>query len=210
MRLIRNDIGSWSSLWEVSPKDGAGNVTSGDVMLHKSKRCFAKADGKFVAMVGVEDLIVVTTQDAILVSHKDAVQDAKIIAGLLKEQGRPEWEVHTEVYRPWGKFCSVDQGAGYQVKRIMVNPGQKLSVQMHHYRAEHWVVVSGTAKVTKGDEEFLLSENESTYIPIGEIHSLENPAEVVLEIIEIQSGTYLGEDDIVRFSDRYGRVVDSN
>lgn len=201
-----SDIGSWSSLWDVSEKDIRGNVASGDVLLHETNNSFIRTDDKLVACVGVNDLVIVSTKDALLVAKKDRVQDAKLIAQRLKAEGRPEWEIHREVYRPWGMFDSIDQGDRYQVKRITVKPGAKLSVQMHHHRAEHWVIVSGSAKVTNGDKTFLLSENESTYIPIGVVHALENPGKVDLEIIEIQSGTYLGEDDIVRFEDVYGRV----
>ncbi|MGB1373694.1 MAG: mannose-1-phosphate guanylyltransferase/mannose-6-phosphate isomerase [Aequoribacter sp.] len=201
-----NDIGSWSSLWDVSDKDNSGNATIGDVILHDTTNSFVRADEKLVALVGLEDIVVVSTKDATLVARTDKVQDAKAVASQLKREGRSEWELHREVYRPWGKYDSIDHGARYQVKRITVNPGAKLSVQMHHHRAEHWIVVSGSAKVTNGDETFILSENESTYIPIGKIHALENPGKVPLEIIEIQSGSYLGEDDIVRFEDRYGRV----
>ena len=200
-----NDIGSWSSLWDMSEKDEAGNATVGDVILLATTNSYVRTDEKLVALVGLDDVVVVSTSDATLVAGKDSVQDAKLIAADLKKDGRSEWELHKEVYRPWGKYDSVDHGERYQVKRITVNPGAKLSVQMHHHRAEHWVVVSGSAKVTNGDETFLLSENESTYIPIGVVHALENPGKVPLEIIEIQSGTYLGEDDIVRFADRYGR-----
>ena len=201
-----NDIGSWSSLWDVSNKDEAGNATSGDTLLLNTTNSFVRSDDKLVALVGIDDVVVVSTKDATLVAHKGSVQDAKLIAADLKKSGRSEWELHREVYRPWGKYDSVDHGDQYQVKRITVNPGAKLSVQMHHHRAEHWVVVSGSAKVTNGDKTFLLAENESTYIPIGVVHALENPGEVPLEIIEIQSGSYLGEDDIVRFSDLYGRA----
>ena len=157
--------------------------------------------------MGLDGVVVVSTKDATLVAHKDRVQDAKAIASQLKSEGRSEWELHREVYRPWGKYDSVDHGERYQVKRITVKPGAKLSVQMHHHRAEHWVVVSGVARVTSGDETFLLGENESTYIAVGVVHALENPGKVPLEIIEIQSGSYLGEDDIVRISDVYGRVL---
>ena len=201
-----NDIGSWSSLWDVSKKDGAGNATSGDVKLYDTANCLVRADDKLVALLGVEDVVVVSTKDVTLVAHKDRVQDAKMIAADIEREGRREWELHREVHRPWGKYDSVDQGARHQVKRITVKPGAKLSVQMHHHRAEHWVVVTGSAKVTRGEKTFLLSENESTYIPIGVVHALENPGKEPLEIIEIQSGTYLGEDDIVRFSDIYGRT----
>jgi len=200
-----NDIGSWSSLWDVSDKDDSGNSTAGDVMLIDTKNSFIRTDEKLVASVGLEDVVIVSTKDATLVAHKDRVQDAKVFASQLKTEERSEWELHREVYRPWGKYDSVDHGQRYQVKRITVKPGAKLSVQMHNHRAEHWVVVSGLARVTNGDQTFLLFENESTYIPVGVIHSLENPTEVPLEIIEIQSGTYLGEDDIVRFEDKYGR-----
>ena len=201
-----NDIGSWSSLWEISRKDEAGNSISGDVMLLDAANSFVRADERLVALIGLEDVVVVSTKDATLVAHRDRVQDSKIIASKLRDEGRSEWELHREVFRPWGKYDSVDHGERYQVKRITVKPGAKLSVQMHHHRAEHWVVVSGSALVTNGEKTFLLSENESTYIPVGVVHALENPGKTPLEIIEIQSGSYLGEDDIVRFSDRYGRV----
>lgn len=201
-----DDIGSWCSLWDVSEKDENGNSMSGDVVLRDSRNSYIRAEDKLIAAVGIDDLVVVSTKDALLVAHKDRVQDAKLIAGKLRDDGRTEWEYHREVYRPWGKYDSIDSGDRYQVKRITVKPGAKLSLQMHHHRAEHWVVVSGIAKVTNGDETFILSENQSTYIPVGVIHALENPGLVPLEIIEIQSGSYLGEDDIVRFEDRYGRV----
>lgn len=201
-----SDVGSWSSLWDISDKDESGNAVSGDAILLDVKNSFVKADEKLVALVGIDDVVVISTKDATLVASKSSVQDAKLIASELKNLGRTEWALHREVYRPWGKYDSVDQGLRYQVKRITVKPGAKLSVQMHHHRAEHWIVVSGTAKVTKGDDLFLLAENESTYIPVGVVHALENPGKVPLEIIEIQSGSYLGEDDIVRFEDRYGRV----
>lgn len=201
-----SDIGSWTSLWDVSKKDENGNASEGDALLHNTNNCYIRADNKLVAAVGLDDLIIVDTKDALMVAHKDAVQDAKIIAQQLKENARSEWELHREVCRPWGKYDSVDNSDRYQVKRITVKPGAKLSVQMHHHRAEHWIVVSGTALVKNGDETFLLSENESTYIPIGVVHALENPGKVDLELIEVQSGSYLGEDDIVRFEDKYGRV----
>ena len=201
-----SDIGSWSSLWDISEKDKNGNAFIGDVMLHETRNSFVRTDNKLVAAVGVDDLVIVSTKDVLLVAHKDKVQDVKIIAEQLKIDSRSEWEFDREVYRPWGKYDSIDSGEGYQVKRITVKSGAKLSVQMHHYRAEHWIVVSGTAKVTNGDKTFLLEENESTYIPIGAIHALENPGKNELELIEVQSGTYLGEDDIVRFEDIYGRV----
>jgi mannose-1-phosphate guanylyltransferase len=201
-----SDIGSWSSLWDISEKDENGNVLHGDVLLHETNNSFIRTDGKLVASVGVDDLVIVSTKDVVMVAHKNSVQDVKEIAKKLKDKGRTEWELNREIYRPWGKYDSIDFGDRYQVKRITVKPGAKLSVQMHHHRAEHWVVVSGSAEVTKGDKTFLLSENESTYIPIGMVHALENIGKVPLEIIEIQSGSYLGEDDIVRFEDRYGRA----
>lgn len=203
-----SDIGSWSSLWDISEKNNDGNVAQGDVLLHKTKDCYVRSDDKLIAIIGAEDLVVVDTKDALMVAHKDAVQDAKIIAQQLKAVESSEWQLHREVYRPWGKYDSIDNGDGYQVKRITVKPGAKLSVQMHHHRAEHWIDVSGTAKVTNGEKTFLLSENESTYIPVGVIHALENPGTSLLELIEVQSGSYLGEDDIVRFDDMYGRVSD--
>jgi mannose-1-phosphate guanylyltransferase len=201
-----SDIGSWSSLWDISKKDENGNSVHGDVLLQNSNNSYIRSDEKLVAVVGIDNLVIVDTKDALMVAHRDSVQDAKIIAQQLKSQSRTEWESHREVFRPWGKYDSVDSGDGYQVKRITVKPGAKLSVQMHHHRAEHWIVVSGTAKVTNGDKTFLLSENESTYIPVGVIHALENPRKVELELIEVQSGSYLGEDDIVRFADIYGRT----
>jgi mannose-1-phosphate guanylyltransferase len=201
-----SDIGSWSSLWDISDKDEDGNVSRGDVMLHNSTNSYIRTDGCLVAAVGIKDLVVVATKDAVMVSHKDSVQDVKVIAKNLKNGLRPEWQLHREIYRPWGKYDAIDNGDRYQVKRITVKPGAKLSVQMHHHRAEHWIVVSGTAKVTNGDKTFLLSENESTYVPLGVIHALENPGMVDLELIEVQSGSYLGEDDIVRFEDLYGRT----
>jgi len=200
-----SDIGSWVSLWDVSKKDDAGNVTNGDVILHNSSNSYVSTDGKLVAAVGVSDLIISVTKDVVMVAHKDSVQDIKMIVQQLKRDSRSESELHAMVYRPWGKYDSINTGERYQVKHITVNPGAKLSLQIHHHRAEHWVVVAGTARVTIGDKIFLLSENESTYIPIGVVHSLENPGKVGLELIEVQSGAYLGEDDIVRFEDKYGR-----
>ena len=201
-----SDIGSWSSLWNISKKDDNGNATYGDVMLHESHNSYIRTDGKLVAAIGVDDLVIVSTKDVLVVAHKDSVQNVKAVAQQLKVESRTEWEHHREVYRPWGKYDEIDSGDRYQTKRITVKPGAKLSVQMHHHRSEHWVVVSGRAKVTNGERTFMLSENESTYIPIGVIHALENPGKVPLEIIEVQSGSYLGEDDIVRFEDIYGRV----
>ena len=205
-----SDIGSWSSLWDISEKDSEGNSTHGDVIVCNTQNSYVRADNKLVAVIGVDDLVVVSTKDALLVAHKDSVQDVKLVTETLKAKARSEWELSREVYRPWGKYDSIDIGERYQAKRITVMSGAKLSVQMHHHRSEHWVVVSGTARVRNGDKTFLLSENESTYIPVGVIHSLENPGKVDLELIEIQTGTYLGEDDIVRFEDNYGRVVKPN
>ncbi|EHY76321.1 mannose-1-phosphate guanylyltransferase [Stutzerimonas stutzeri ATCC 14405 = CCUG 16156] len=201
-----SDIGSWSALWDVSAKDVGGNVFKGDVIGQGTSNTYVYAESRLVATLGVEDLVIVETKDAVLVAHKDCVQDVKKIVEQIKADGRHEHINHREVYRPWGVYDSIDDGQRYQVKRITVKPGAKLSVQMHHHRAEHWIVVSGTAKVTSGNKSFLVTENESTYIPIGEIHSLENPGKIPLELIEVQSGSYLGEDDIVRFEDHYGRV----
>ena len=200
-----SDIGSWSALWGVHDKDPAGNVTEGDVLLEDAHNHLVYADSRLVSVVGAENLVVVETKDAVLVAHRDAVQQVKAVVSRLKAAGRCEHLNHREVYRPWGVYDSVDAGARYQVKRITVKPGAKLSVQMHHHRAEHWVVVSGTARVTNGDNTYLVTENESTFIPVGQVHSLENPGRIPLELIEVQSGSYLGEDDIVRLQDRYGR-----
>ena len=200
-----SDIGSWSSLWDVSEKDFNGNVTQGDVMLYDTTNSYIRSDKKLVTGVGLDNLVIISTKDALMVAHKESVQDVKRIVEELKSKSRTETKLHREVYRPWGKYDSIDNGERYQVKRITVKPGAKLSVQKHQYRSEHWVVVSGVAKVTNGDNTFLLHENESTYIPVGTIHSLENAEKINLEIIEVQSGSYLGEDDIIRFSDIYGR-----
>jgi len=201
-----SDIGSWSALWDVNNKDTDGNTVSADSILQETTNCLIQGGERLIATVGIDNLVIVDTKDALLVASKDKVQDVKKIVEQLKAEGRDEFKNHREVYRPWGKYDSIDAGTRYQVKRITVKPGEKLSIQMHHHRAEHWVVVSGTAKVTNGDKTFLVTENESTYIPIGVIHALENPGRLPLEMIEVQSGTYLGEDDIVRFEDRYGRV----
>ena len=200
-----SDIGSWTALWDVSDKDQQGNVFKGDVLNQQSHNTYVHADSRLVATVGLDDLVIVETKDAVLVAHKDHVQDVKKIVEQLKNGSRTEHINHREVYRPWGVYDSVDNGHRYQVKRITVKPGAKLSVQMHHHRAEHWIVVSGTARVTNGEKTYLVCENESTYIPIGQIHALENPGVIPLELIEVQSGSYLGEDDIVRFEDKYGR-----
>jgi mannose-1-phosphate guanylyltransferase/mannose-6-phosphate isomerase len=200
-----SDVGAWDALWQVLPKDAHGNVAQGDVLLEDCSNTLALSEGRLIACVGVSDLVVVETADAILVAHKDKTQDVKKIVDSLKAQGRAESSIHRKVFRPWGWYDGVDAGERFQVKRIVVKPGGILSLQMHHHRAEHWIVVSGTARVTKGDEIFLVSENESTYIPLGTTHRLENPGRVALEMIEVQSGSYLGEDDIVRFEDVYGR-----
>jgi len=201
-----NDVGGFASLWDVSDKDQAGNVLQGDVLTHQTHNCFVRSEQQLIATVGVNDLVVISTKDALLVAHKEHAQDVKHIVAQLKQQQRPEVTFHREVYRPWGKYDSVDHGERFQVKRITVKPGAKLSVQMHHHRAEHWIVVSGTARVTIDGVEQYLTENQSVYIPITAVHALENPGKVPLELIEVQSGAYLGEDDIVRFADRYGRT----
>lgn len=205
-----NDVGSWSALWEVSEKDSAGNAFRGEVMFEDSNDCYVRACGeKVVAAVGLEDVVIVDTDDALLVSTKDKVQKVKDIVGRLKADKREAMQAkavnHRKVFRPWGYYDSIDFGERFQVKRIVVSPGAQLSLQMHHHRAEHWIVVSGTALVNKGDEEILLGENQSTYIPLGVTHRLYNPGVIPLEMIEVQSGSYLGEDDIVRFEDKYGR-----
>jgi len=201
-----SDVGSWSALWDIKPKDHNGNVTDGDVLLYHSQNNYCYSESRLVSLLGVENLVVVETKDAVLVADKNKVQDIKKIVEQLKNDNRSEYYRHREVYRPWGKYDSIDQSSRYQVKRITVKPGQKLSIQMHYHRSEHWIVVSGTAKIHKGTESFLLTENESVYIPLGEIHALENPGKLPLELIEVQSGSYLGEDDIVRFDDLYGRT----
>jgi len=201
-----NDVGGFAALWQVSGKNSDGNSHQGDVWSHNSQNCYVRAEQQLVATVGVQDLVVISTKDAVLVAHKDQAQDVKHIVAQLKASQRPEVTFHREVYRPWGKYDSVDNGERFQVKRITVKPGAKLSVQMHHHRAEHWIVVSGTAKVTIDGQDQYLTENQSVYIPITAVHALENPGKVELELIEVQSGSYLGEDDIVRFEDRYGRA----
>ncbi len=200
-----SDVGSWDALWQVLPKDSAGNVLQGDVLLEDCQNTMAVSEGRLVACVGLDDLIVVETADAVLVVHKSKTQDVKKIVDRLKVQNRTEGQIHRKVFRPWGWYDGVDAGERFQVKRIVVKPAGILSLQMHHHRAEHWIVVSGTAKVTRGEETFLVSENQSTFIPLGTTHRLENPGRVPLEMIEVQSGSYLGEDDIVRFEDVYGR-----
>ncbi len=200
-----NDVGSWSSIWDVHAKDANGNVTKGDVLVHDSHNCLVHGNGKLVSVIGLEDIVVVETKDAMMIAHRDHVQDVKQVVGKLDAQGRSETQNHCEVYRPWGSYDSVDMGGRFQVKHITVKPGAQLSLQMHHHRAEHWIVVSGTAQVTCDEKTFLLTENQSTYIPIASVHRLANPGKIPLEIIEVQSGSYLGEDDIERFEDVYGR-----
>lgn len=200
-----SDIGSWDALWDVSEKDGADNCLTGDVVAVDSESTLAISQSRLVACVGVKDMVVVETPDAVLVAHKDKVQSVKNVVAQLKNAKRCESDAHRKNYRPWGYYDSVDGGDRFQVKRLVVKPGATLSLQMHHHRAEHWIVVRGTARVTCGEKSFLLCENESTYIPLGHQHRLENPGRIPLEIIEVQSGPYLGEDDIVRFEDKYGR-----
>jgi len=200
-----NDVGSWSALWDVAERDADGNAWHGDVMALECRDSYAWSERRLVAMIGLDEVVVVDTEDAVLVARKDKVQQVKDVVARLKREGRGEAVLHRKVYRPWGAYDSIDMGERFQVKRITVNPGAALSLQMHHHRAEHWVVVSGTARVTRGEEVLLLSENQSTYIPLGVKHRLENPGKVPLELIEVQSGSYLGEDDIVRFEDVYGR-----
>ncbi|WP_297532774.1 mannose-1-phosphate guanylyltransferase/mannose-6-phosphate isomerase [Thalassolituus sp.] len=207
-----SDVGSWSALWDIADKCEDGNSVlhagkgEGETILKDTRNSLISTSDRLVSTLGVDDLVIVDTKDALLVAHRDKVQDVKKIVAQIKEQGGGQHEFHREVYRPWGRYDSIDNGERYQVKRITVKPGAKLSVQMHHHRAEHWIVVSGTASVTNGEKTFLVTENESTYIPIGQVHCLENPGKVDLEMIEVQSGSYLGEDDIVRFKDVYGRA----
>jgi len=200
-----SDVGAWDALWKVLPKCESGNSVRGDVMLEACRNTLAVAESRLVTCIGLNDLVVVETNDAVLVAHHDATQDVKKIVDRLKAENRSVVQAHRKIHRPWGWYDGVDAGQRFQVKRICVKPGASLSLQMHHHRAEHWIVVTGTAKVTKGDEVFLVSENQSTYIPLGIKHRLENPGIVPLEMIEVQSGSYLGEDDIVRFEDTYGR-----
>ncbi|MCS3808258.1 mannose-1-phosphate guanylyltransferase/mannose-6-phosphate isomerase [Xanthomonas sp. 4461] len=200
-----NDVGSWSSLLDVSEQDAHGNAHHGDVIQVDCRNTYAYGS-RLIAMVGLEDVVVVETPDAVLVGHRDRIQEVKDVVGQIKTAGRSEATWHRKVYRPWGAYDSIDMGQRHQVKRITVKPGAVLSLQMHHHRAEHWIVVSGTAEVTRGDEVLLLTENQSTYIPLGVTHRLRNPGKLPLELIEVQSGSYLGEDDIVRFEDTYGRA----
>jgi mannose-1-phosphate guanylyltransferase / mannose-6-phosphate isomerase len=200
-----SDVGSWAALHGASEADSRGNVARGDVIAEDSKGCYLYSESRLVAVVGLEDHVVIETKDAVLVAPKGRVQDVKKLVFRLKEQGRYEHSLHREVFRPWGSYDSIENGPRFQVKRLKVKPGATLSLQMHHHRAEHWIVVSGTARITRGDEVFLLEENQSTYIPVGVRHRIENPGKIPVHIIEVQSGSYLGEDDIVRFEDRYGR-----
>lgn len=200
-----NDIGAWAALYDLNEKDADNNVLSGDVLTHEAHGNFIRAESRLVAVIGVDDLAIVETKDAIAVVPRHRAQDVKFIVNQLKALGRSEHEVHAKVYRPWGSYEGIDNGARHQVKNIRVKPGEKLSVQMHHHRAEHWIVVSGSANVTIGETTQLLTENQSVYIPVGVVHALENPGKIPLELIEVQTGSYLGEDDIVRFTDRYGR-----
>jgi mannose-1-phosphate guanylyltransferase/mannose-6-phosphate isomerase len=201
-----SDIGSWSALWDIQEKDSNNNVIKGDVFQISSENNLVYATDRLVSLIGAKDLIIVDTKDALLIADRSYIQKVKNIVQLLKSKNRSEITTHREVFRPWGKYECIDVGSRYQVKRITVNKGEKLSLQLHHHRAEHWIVVKGTAKIKKGEQNFLLSENQSTYISIGEMHSLENPGCIPLELIEIQTGSYLSEDDIVRFEDLYGRI----
>ena len=201
-----SDVGAWDAVWASSQKDADGNSCQGDAMLEDTRNSLVITEGRLVACLGLDDMIVIETPDAVLVARKDKTQDIKKIVSRLKAESRPQTDNHRKVHRPWGYYDSIDSGARFQVKRIVVKPGASLSLQMHHHRAEHWIVVSGTARVTRGDEIVMLGENQSTYIPLGTTHRLENPGKIDLEMIEVQSGTYLGEDDIVRFEDNYGRL----
>jgi mannose-1-phosphate guanylyltransferase/mannose-6-phosphate isomerase len=200
-----SDVGSWSALQDVLPRDASGNVTAGDVLTEGTSGCYLHSTSRLIGAVGLKDHIVVETKDAVLVAPRDKVQDVKQLVARLKAQGRYETSLHREVFRPWGSYDSIDSGDRFQVKRLVVKPGATMSLQLHHHRAEHWIVVTGTARITRGEETFLLGENESTYIPVGTKHRIANPGKVELHIIEVQSGSYLGEDDIVRFEDMYGR-----
>jgi mannose-1-phosphate guanylyltransferase / mannose-6-phosphate isomerase len=200
-----SDVGSWAALHGACEADARGNVSRGDVIAEESNGCYLYSESRLVAVVGLQNHVVIETKDAVLVAPQDRVQDVKKLVFRLKEQGRYEHSLHREVFRPWGSYDSIENGPRFQVKRLKVKPGATLSLQMHHHRAEHWIVVSGTARITRGDEVFLLEENQSTYIPVGVRHRIENPGKIPVHIIEVQSGSYLGEDDIVRFEDRYGR-----
>ncbi|UZJ38157.1 mannose-1-phosphate guanylyltransferase/mannose-6-phosphate isomerase [Prosthecochloris sp. SCSIO W1103] len=200
-----SDVGAWSALWGVKERDSSGNVVKGDVLLHDVQNSFIQASSRMVAAIGVDDHVIVETPDAVLVASKDSVQDVKTIVERLKSEGRDEVITHVRVNRPWGSYETVDRSDRFLVKRIIVKPGSALSLQKHYHRAEHWIVVKGTARITVGDEEVILREDQSTYIPLGTKHRLENPGKIPLELIEVQTGSYLGEDDIERFDDKYGR-----
>ncbi len=200
-----SDLGAWDAVWSVLPKDATGNAHVGDVLFTDSRNTLVHATSRLVSLVGVDDLIVIETPDAVLVADRARSQDVKHIVKALADQGREEQTLHRKVHRPWGWYDSIDEGGRFKVKRIQVKPGASLSLQKHHHRAEHWIVVTGTAEITNGDKVLMLTENQSTYIPLGEVHRLANPGSIPLEIIEVQSGSYLGEDDIVRFEDHYGR-----
>ena len=201
-----NDVGSWSALWDISERDGNGNVLSGDAVVLDARNCYVRGDGNLIAAIGVDDLVIVATDDVVLVVPRDRAQDVKKLVATVEKAGRTEHYVHTQVFRPWGWYRSIQNGYRFQVKEIVVSPGEQLSQQLHHHRAEHWIVVSGTAMVTRGDEQFYVTENQSTYIPHNTRHCLQNPGKIPLRMIEVQSGPYLGEDDIVRFQDAYGRA----
>jgi len=201
-----SDVGAWSSVWDINDKDSNNNHIEGDVIAEQTKNCLIKSERGLIVTIGCEDMVIVDTDDAIMIANKDKTQDVKKIVEKLKKEKRSEFLTHRKVYRPWGSYDSIDTGETFQAKRLIVNPGKKLSLQSHEKRAEHWVVVKGVATVTKGDETFLLHENESTYIPLGVKHRLENAADELLEIIEVQSGSYLGEDDIIRYDDDFGRI----
>jgi mannose-1-phosphate guanylyltransferase/mannose-6-phosphate isomerase len=201
-----SDVGSWGALWDLGAKDKSGNVAVGDVLLEDSRDCYARSDGMLTAVLGLKDVVVVTTENAVLAMHRDRAQDVKQVVQRLKAAGRPEASTHNRCYRPWGFYESLINGDRFQVKRIVVKAGEKLSLQKHFHRAEHWVVVAGTAMVTRDDERIMLRENESVYLPLGCVHRLENPGRIPLTLIEVQVGSYLGEDDIVRIEDTYGRA----
>jgi mannose-1-phosphate guanylyltransferase/mannose-6-phosphate isomerase len=201
-----SDVGSWSALWELGAKDDSGNVALGDVVLEGASNCYVRSDGMLAAVVGLQDAVVVVTEDAVLAMHRDHAQDVKKVVDRLKAAGRPEAVAHNRLYRPWGFFESLIQGDRFQVKRLVVSPGRQLSLQKHFHRAEHWVVVNGTARVTRDQETMIVRENESVYLPLGCVHRLENPGKIPLALIEVQSGAYLGEDDIERLEDTYGRA----
>jgi mannose-1-phosphate guanylyltransferase/mannose-6-phosphate isomerase len=200
-----SDLGAWDAVWQVSPHDAQGNHAHGDALIRDSRDTLVHSTSRLVTAVGLHNVVVVETPDAVLVADRSKSQDVKHIVKALAQSGRTEGTLHRRVHRPWGWYDSIDSGPRFQVKRIMVKPGASLSLQKHHHRAEHWIVVSGTAEVTNGDKVLMLSENQSTYIPLGVVHRLANPGTIPLEIIEVQSGSYLGEDDIVRFEDNYGR-----